>query len=84
MGNHLPMKTSVDIADDLFARLKRMSRATGMPMRTLIEEGLRRVLDTAEAPEWRLEDRTVGHLGGVNPLESLSWQDLRDEIYGPR
>jgi hypothetical protein len=38
-----------------------------MPLRAVIEEGLRRVLDTS-----------------ANPLDALSWQDLRDEIYGGR
>jgi len=29
-----------------------------------------------------LPDRSVGDPGGPNPLEAMSWQDLRDEIYG--
>jgi len=33
---------------------------------------------------YELPDRSVGKAGAKNPLEALSWQDLRDEIYGTR
>jgi hypothetical protein len=79
------MKTTVDLADSLLARAKRHARRTGRPLRALIEEGLRRVLsEEAKGPAYQLPDRSVGDAGGKNPLESLSWQDLRDEIYGGR
>jgi hypothetical protein len=78
------MKTTVDIADDLALRLKRMAQQTGRPMRVLIEEGLRRVLDAEEGETWTLPDRSVGDPDAPNPLETLTWQDLRDEIYGGR
>ncbi len=29
-------------------------------------------------------DYSVGKRGGRDPLKSMSWQDLRDEIYGGR
>jgi hypothetical protein len=79
------MKTTVEIQTALLERAKRHARRMGMPLRALIEEGLRRILaDEAEAEPYRLPDRSVGEPGGPNPLESLSWQDLRDEIYGGR
>ena len=54
-------------------------------MRSLIEEGLRLVLQAeSKSPTYRLPDCSVGEHGGPNPLESLSWQDLRSEIYGGR
>jgi hypothetical protein len=80
------MKTTVDIADGLFARAKKHAKRTGRPLRALIEDGLRRVLETesAERTRFRLIDRSVGKAGAKNPLENWSWQDLRDEIYGGR
>jgi hypothetical protein len=52
-------------------------------LRALIEEGLRRVLqDESKRPRYRLVDRSVGRPGGHNPLDALSWQDLRGQIYG--
>jgi hypothetical protein len=38
----------------------------------------------AHSSRYRLPDRSVGRAGGANPLDALSWQDLRDEIYGGR
>lgn len=32
--------------------------------------------------DYELPDRSVGDANSSNPLESWSWQDLRDEIYG--
>jgi hypothetical protein len=77
------MKTTVDISDALLVRAKRHARKVGQPLRALIEEGLRRVLQSElEPPRYRLPDRSVGRAGATNPLDALSWQDLRDEIYG--
>jgi hypothetical protein len=80
------MKTTIDIADTLFARAKKHARRTGRPLRALVEDGLRRVLESesADRPRFRLIDRSVGKEGAKNPLEDWSWQDLRDEIYGGR
>ena len=51
-------------------------------MRALIEEGLRLVLQAeSERVDYRLPDRSVGVPGGPSPLEAMSWQDLRDEVY---
>ncbi|MGQ0505723.1 MAG: hypothetical protein ACT4TC_10430 [Myxococcaceae bacterium] len=79
------MKTTVEIADVLLDRAKRLARRTHRPLRALIEEGLQHVLEEEAAPtSFRLPDRSVGKKNGDNPLESLSWQDLRDEIYRGR
>jgi hypothetical protein len=79
------MKTTVDVADDLLERARRHARSTGRPVRALIEEGLRLVLQAEHSPtRFRLADRSVGDPGGGNPLEARSWQDLRDEIYQGR
>jgi hypothetical protein len=79
------MKTTVDLADALFERAKRHAKRTGKPMRELIEEGLRRVLASeGSVSRYVIPDRSVGRPGARNPLDTLSWQDLRDEIYGGR
>ncbi len=77
------MKTTVEISDALFARAKRHARAVGKPLRALIEDGLRLVLDAPRSrASYRLPDRSVGRPGAPDPLETLSWPELRDEIYG--
>jgi hypothetical protein len=80
------MKTTVEISDALLARAKRLAQKTNQPVRALIEEGLRRVLDDAAAVRaaYELPDRSVGTPGDHNPLEGLAWSDLRNEIYGGR
>jgi hypothetical protein len=79
------MKTTVEIQDALLERARRHARRVGKPLRAVIEEGLRRVLDQDQEPaSYRLPDHSVGESGGPNPLEALTWQDLRDEIYGGR
>jgi hypothetical protein len=79
------MKTTVELPDALLERAKRHARKAGRPLRALIEEGMRRVLDEpAGASPYRLPDRSVGEPNGRNPLTSYSWSALRDEIYGGR
>jgi hypothetical protein len=79
------MKTTVEISDALLARARRYARKVGKPLRAIIEEGLRRVLQEETGPvRYRMPDRSVGQAGGTDPLESLSWQDLRDVIYSER
>jgi hypothetical protein len=79
------MKTTIDIADSLLDRAKRHARKTGKPLRAVVEEGIRLVLEEPRAAaSYRLPDRSVGSLGAKNPLSSLTWQDLRQEIYGGR
>ena len=79
------MKTTVEIEDALFARARRLAQRTGRSMRSLVEEGLRRCLEAQQqTTRYRLPDCSVGTPGDPNPLETLSWQDMRDEIYGGR
>ncbi len=76
------MKTTVEIPDALLDRARHHARRSGRPVRSLIEEGLRLVLQAESArARYRLPDRSVGNAGSPNPLESLSWQDLRAEMY---
>ena len=85
MANLYRMKTTVEIEDALFARARRLAQRTGRSMRSLVEEGLRRCLEDEQLPKhYVLPDKSVGTAGNPNPLETLSWQDIRDEIYGGR
>ena len=77
------VKTTLDIRDELLARAKRHARATGRPLRAIVEEGLRQVLAATSARQrYRLPDLSTGNVGGADPLEAYSWQDLRAVIYG--
>jgi hypothetical protein len=77
------VKTTIEIQDVLLERAKRHARRTGRPLRAIFEEGLRRVLsERPTAAAYELPDESVGDPAAADPLEALSWQDLRDEIYG--
>lgn len=85
MGRLYQMKTTIDIADALLERAKQHAQRTGQPLRAVVEEGIRRVLAGAETTElYQLPDLSVGNAQDENPLESLSWPDLREVIYGSR
>ncbi len=79
------MKTTIDIHDELLVRAKRRAKETGRPLRALVEDGLRQVLDEPTTRStYRLPDMSVGDPNGPNPLEHLSWAELRDIIYEDR
>jgi hypothetical protein len=77
------VKTTIEISDALLARAKRHAQRTGRPLRALVEEGLRQVLEVERGrATYSFPDRSVGDPAAPNPLEALTWQDLRDELYG--
>lgn len=77
------MKTTVEIADGLLLRAKRHAEKRGQTLRQIVEEGLRRVLDDPPAPTgYKMKDCRVGNPDDPNPLEHLSWPELRAIIYG--
>ena len=77
------MKTTLDLHDELMKRAKKHARQTGRTLRSVVEDGLRRVLvEEQTANAYQLPDLSVGDPNADDPLEALSWQDLRDEIYG--
>ncbi len=77
------MKTTIEIQDELLERAKRHAKRSRRPLRAIVEEGLRRVLsERLPTQRYKLPDASVGKSGATDPLEALSWQDLRAEIYG--
>ena len=82
MANMGQMKTTLDIHDELLARAKRHARNTGVPLRAVVEEGLRSVLSAPEPSAYELADRRVGDPERADPLERYSWPELRGLIYG--
>lgn len=77
------VKTTLDISDALLERAKRHAQRTHRPLRELVELGIQRILqEESNPPRYQLPDRSVGRAGDENPLEKLSWGQLRDAIYG--
>jgi hypothetical protein len=79
------MKTTVDIADDLFQAAKRLAAQRRTTLRALIEEGLRQVISRADRPEpFTLRDAAVGGRGTQPGIQEGDWETIRDLIYGGR
>jgi hypothetical protein len=80
------MKTTVEIAEDLFARAREVAQREGTTLRALIEEGLQSALARREqrATPYRWPDLSVGGEGLDPEIEEGSWEPLRDRIYAGR
>lgn len=81
MGSHI-MKTTIEIADDLFERAQRLARKEKTTFRSLTEQGLRLVLEEkeAQAAGWKWE--LVTSSGSLTPeFQNATWEQIRDEIY---
>jgi len=79
------MKTTVEIAEDLFARTREVAQREGTTMRTLIEEGLRAALARREQKaSYQWPDLSVSGEGLAPEIEEGSWEPLRDRIYAGR
>ena len=86
MGRHF-MKTTVEIADDLFHRVQKMARDEKTTFRALTEEGLRRMLEQKQNEtsdiKWIWDPVTFkGEL--TDEFKDASWEKFRDEIYRER
>ena len=77
------MKTTIDIHDGLLLRAKQVAKETHQPLRAVVEEGLRLVLDRPDPPgRYVLPDLRQGDPDSADPLEVYSWPDLREQFYG--
>ena len=83
MGTH--MKTTVDISDGLLRRAKALARREGVTLRTLIEAGLRTVLQERKAVSaFSLRDASFGGQGLSPEFADVGWDAVRDAIYEGR
>jgi len=79
------MKTTIEIADDLFERAQRLARKEKTTFRSLTEQGLRLVLKEKQGKPRELPPLvTVRGSGLTDEYENASWDKIRDEIYRGR
>ena len=81
-GRHI-MKTTIEIADDLFERVQRVARKEKTTFRSLTEQGLRLVLKEKQAKpaKWKWKPVTFKGGGLTDEFKNASWEKIRDEIY---
>ncbi|MFZ5469360.1 MAG: type II toxin-antitoxin system VapB family antitoxin [Myxococcota bacterium] len=77
------MRTTIELPDSLFAKAKKLARERGVPLRELVEEGLRRVVEERPA-RFRLEDASFRGDGLVEGLDETDWDRIRDLAYEGR
>ena len=76
------MKTTIDIADDLFLRSKQISKERGVTLRELISEGLAVALERRSArPAAHVKAVTFKGKGLAPEFRQASWVAIRDAAY---
>jgi hypothetical protein len=84
MGTHI-VKTTIEIADDLFERAQKVARREKTTFRSLTEQGLRLVLKQKQAKTKARKWKPVTKGGGLNPeFRDWNWEKIRDLIYEGR
>lgn len=85
MGYHT-MKTTIEIADDLFERARHIAQKEETTFRSLTEEGLRLVLaKKRQGKAGKLPPLvTCGGSGLTEEFKDWDWDRIRDEVYRGR
>ncbi|MFO7724169.1 MAG: hypothetical protein R6V45_01355 [Oceanipulchritudo sp.] len=79
------MKTTLEISDHLLARVKGLARKRKTTLRSLTEEGLRKVLEAEEAAKkGPLHPVTFKGKGLQPEFREASWREVREAAYGDR
>jgi hypothetical protein len=77
------MKTTLEISDPLLEQARKIAARDGETLRSLVEQGLRKVVAerSARAKPFKLRDASVGVPGGGSIYETLSWEEKRALMY---
>jgi hypothetical protein len=80
------MKTTLEIHDPLLNQVRKIAARDGETLRSLVEQGLRKVVAerTAKAKPFQLRDGSVGTPGAPFAYGELSWEEKRALMYEGR
>ena len=79
------MKTTVDIPDSLLNEARRTAAKRRTTLRSLVEEGLRRVLGDRPGPQcFRLRKVTFAGEGLRDDVAGAGWDEVRRRAYEGR
>ncbi len=77
------MKATVDIADTVLQQAKLIAARERTTLRSLVEEGLRHVIDErAKATSFKLRDVRYGEGGGVPGVDIDDWMSIKHVTRG--
>jgi predicted transcriptional regulator len=79
------MKTTIEISDNLLGRTRRLAHRQHRTLRSLMEEGLTRILEDGEGHE-AAKPKPITFKGkGLSPeYRDADWRQLRDAAYQGR
>lgn len=79
------MKTTVEINDMLLERARHRAKETGQPLRAVIEDGLRQLLaKPLPKTRYKMKNLSYGNPDDPDPMQNLTWEEIRDIIYEGR
>ena len=79
------MKTTIDIADGLFLKAKRVASEEGITLKQLVEQGLRQVLAERKlSARFELRDASFEGTGLSEEAQRLRWEEIVDLSYEGR
>jgi len=81
------MKTTLEIQDPLLEQVRKIAARDGETLRSLVEQGLRKVVAerTVKAKPFKLRDASFKGGTGMTPeFEGASWDKIRDALYEGR
>lgn len=81
-----PLKTTLEIQDPLLAQVREIAARDGETLRSLVEQGLRKVVAerNAKTKPFKMRNMSVGTPGTASKYEKLSWEDKRALMYEGR
>ena len=80
------MKTTLEIQDPLLEQVRKIAARDGETLRSLVEQGLRKVVAerSAKPKPFKMRDCSVGTPGASSVYETLSWEEKLALIYEGR
>lgn len=76
------MKTTVELPDSLLEEAKAYARRRGVPLRQVLQEGLRLVMD--QEPRGRRPFRLRDASRDLGPMQVETWPEIRRILYSGR
>jgi Arc/MetJ family transcription regulator len=75
------MKTTIEIADPLLERVRRVAADRETTLTAIVDHALRCYLEEPEAAEFRLRDASVGGSGLQLGIDDGDWSLIRALVY---
>jgi hypothetical protein len=76
------MKTTIDISDNILLRAKQLAHEQHQTLRSLVEEGLNKILEErSQQPLQSIHPVVFGGQGRTAEYQDASWNKIRDAAY---